>query len=188
MPKIQCDIAVIGSDVIGLCCGYALKKLGYPSNLSLSVRVHAIGLHLGLAFILAKASLTGPQSYLSETGTQLPPLQLSTSQARLSLEPQERAHLAKCFGTQRHRDRMQNSAIISAAKVHAPSHTKHRTLEQPSNSKFARFFKSQRGGHFTWSFLDTARNNLDFKAYPSKALLALAGLSESSSLPVLHRG
>ena len=63
MPKIQCDIAVIGNDVIGLCCGYALKSLVYPSNLSLSVRVHAIGLHLGLAFILAKASLTGPQSY-----------------------------------------------------------------------------------------------------------------------------
>ena len=62
----------------------------------------------------------------SETGAQLPPLQLSTSQARLTLEPQERAHSRSGFETRRHQGRMPNSAIISAAKVRAPSRTKRR--------------------------------------------------------------
>ena len=184
MPKIQCDIAVIGNDVIGLCCGYALKKLG------LSVEFVAIdesprhwtapwvGIHprkgkLDWAAILPR----------SETGAQLPPLQLSTSQARLSLEPQERAHLAKWL-----RDTKapgQDAKLCDYFSRKSPRPISHQTpaLEQPSNSKFARIFKSQRGGHFTWTPLDAARINLDFNAYPSKALLALAGLSESSSLP-----
>ena len=113
MPKIQCDIAVIGNDVIGLCCGYALKKLG------LSVEFVAIdesprhwtapwvGIHprkgkLDWAAILPR----------SETGAQVPPLQLSTSQARLTLEPQERPHLAKWLRDTKTPGRDQNSAII----------------------------------------------------------------------------
>ena len=88
MPKIQCDIAVIGSDVIGLCCGYALKKLGLsvefvaidesPRHWTAPwVGIHARKGKLDWAAILPR----------SETGRQLPPLQLSTSQARVTLEP-----------------------------------------------------------------------------------------------------
>ena len=184
MPKIQCDIAVIGSDIIGLCCGYALKKLGLsvefiaidesPRHWTAPwVGVHARKGKLDWAAILPR----------SETGTELPPLQLSTNQARLTLEPEERPHLAKWL-----RDTKTpglDSKLCDYFSRKSPRPVSHQTptLEQPSNSKVARIFKSQRGGHFSWSSLDTARTNFDFDGYPLKALLALAGLSESSGLP-----
>ena len=92
MPKIQCDIAVIGSDVIGLCCGYALKKLGLsvefiaiderPRHWTAPwVGVHARKGKLDWAAILPR----------SETGRELPPLQLSTNQARVTSSPRASA-------------------------------------------------------------------------------------------------
>ncbi len=184
MREVQCDIAVIGNDSIGLCCGYALKKLGLKVEfiaiddtprhwLAPWVALHPRKGKLDWTAILPKPDPTMP----------LDPLQLCTSQSRLTLDPEERAHLADWLSATKAPS--QDPKLLDYFKRKSPRPTSHQvpTLSQPASSKYARLFQASRGGSCQWPRLDAGRINLDFRAYPAKALLGLAGLSETSELP-----
>ena len=187
MRDISCDIAVIGSDYVGLCCGYALRKLGLkvefisikdqPSSwLSPWVQLHGRPNRLDWRQILPKPSKS--QS--------LSPLQLSCAQSRISLEPSERRHLAKWLqevagaGKQASDPRLLRYFELKSTP---PPSRQTPTLTIPSSSGLARLLKSQRGGALSWPSGNAKQCSLDLSRYPGKALFNLAGLSETSEPP-----
>ena len=187
MRDISCDIAVIGTDYVGLCCGYALRKLGLkvefvsitdqPSSwLSPWVQLHGRPGKLDWSEILPKQSD-------SET---LGPLQLSSAQSRISLEPHGRHYLAKWLNQQAELGSPkpdQKLLQYFELKSAPPPSRQGPKLTIPASSGFARLLKSQRGGGSSWPSGDRERCSLNLGRYPGKALFSLSGVCETSAPP-----
>lgn len=184
MRDIHCDIAVIGTDLIGLCCGYALRKLG------LKVEIIAID-DLEPTWLAPWVQLPGRPKRIdwsqilprAKDGVALAPLQLSNEKVRISLEPGERRALGGWLRECQASGQDPKLFKYFEKKSPPPPSRQSPSLSTPSSSPFARLIRSKRGGGLSWPRLDQGRASLEISHYPARALLSLAGISESSTLP-----
>ena len=187
MRDIQCDIAVIGTDYVGLCCGFALRKLGLKVEFIsieqvpsawLAPWVHLHGRPGGLDWtdILPKAS---PDQSIA-------PLQLGYDPFRITLEPTERPFLSQWLETSgSHEQTPPDPKLLKYfdRKSPSPPSRQRPALAAPAASGLVRYLRSQRGGALHWPRGDRERTALDLTRFPGKALFTLSGLCEASEMP-----